>query len=129
MRQDGTGERIPQDRTVSAEQAASDLTMFRDGISDNIEAAETQQIRDDTDAPRAGDQQQHPVQNQAEPQRQQADQPQQQQATGDDEVARALQNPKVLAAIQYSLGQATQQYTAAADQFVNGLAQNAATAV
>src|SRR6516164_10009372 len=44
--------------TVSAEQAAADIARYREGVGEQIEALEAQQIRETIDALRAGDQQQ-----------------------------------------------------------------------
>src|SRR5262249_39701682 len=47
------------------------------------------------------------------------------QQVGDDEVAKALQNPKVLQAVQEHVAQATQQANAAANYYAAAVQQNA----
>jgi hypothetical protein len=108
---------------------AADLSRFRESIGEQIEALEAQQIAEAIDQLRAGDQQQQQVPEApiALDQRVQP-QPEVNQAAGDDEVAKALQNPKVLAAVQEQV----QQYAGAAEQarvnYEAGLAQNATAA-
>jgi hypothetical protein len=115
-----SGKPMPANETVSAEQAAFDLSNYRRGITDHIEAIENHQIAQAIDELRNP----QPVEQQP-----QITQPEaQQQAPADDEVARALQNPKVLAAIQDYVGHANQQAAAVAQQYVAATQQNASAA-
>jgi hypothetical protein len=123
------GEKMPEDQTVSVDQASADLTRFRSQVAEARKAAEDQElaaafdaiIRQDAQQP--ADAQQHPVEQQAQPE------PIVQPVTADPvphaEVIEALRNPKVLAA----LDQERQQYAAQAEQarqaYEAGLAQNA----
>jgi hypothetical protein len=124
------GQPMPDNQTVSAEQAAQDLSRWRDSVGEQIEAAETQQIRDAIDQLRAGDQQQPQVP--AEPvalDKQIPAAPEAQaQPVAEDPVAKALADPAVLNAVQTEV----QRHTAAAEQarvnYESAMAQNAAAA-
>jgi hypothetical protein len=129
------GEKMDSHLTVSAQQAAHDINQFRQAFATSEQAQLDAEIQRAVDELRAGDPQ---------PQQEQQAQPQpdapialdqkitaqdvNQAPTGDDEVAAALRNPKVLAAVQ----ETAQYYAATAEQarqaYAAGLAQNAAAA-
>jgi len=118
-----SGKPMPANETVSAEQAAFDLSNYRRGIGDQLEQLESLQVQQAIDQlrnPQPVEQQQQITQPEG--------QPEQQQQAGDDEVARALQNPKVLAAVQDYVGQANAQANAAAQYYVQATQQNASAA-
>jgi hypothetical protein len=96
------GQPMPDNQTVSAEQASHDLTNYRDAV------AQAEQAELNAEIARAmnevlGEQQQPETQPQPEV-------PQPEVNQGDDEVAKALQNPKVLAAVQQEVGRYQQAY-------------------
>jgi hypothetical protein len=118
------GQPMPENQTVSAEQAAYDLSNYRRGLGDQFSRAEDEAVRqlvDDLRNPR-------PVEQQAQISQPEAQPEQQQQAGADDEVARALQNPKVLSAIQEYVGQTAAQANAVASYYVQATQQNASAA-
>jgi hypothetical protein len=113
------GQPMPDNQTVSAEQASHDLTNYWQAVAESQEAELNAEIA------RAmkevlGEQQQV---TEAPPE---AAQPEVNQ--GDDEVAKALQNPKILAAVE----QYVQQHAAGAEQarlqYQSAMAQNALAA-
>ena len=97
------GQKMPDDQTVSAEQAAHDVSRFRDSVT------ETEQAQLNAESARAmnevlGEQQQQV------PEAPEVPQPEVNQTGGDDEVAKMLQNPKLLAAVQQEVGRYQQHY-------------------
>jgi hypothetical protein len=123
QRGERAGQPMAENLSISAEQGASDLNRFRETIGEQIEAFETKQIADAIDQLRAGDQQQQAQPVEQQPQTPQPEAQVQPQAPADDEVAKALQNPRILAAVQ----EHAQQYAAQADQIAQRYIQ--ATAV
>jgi hypothetical protein len=112
---------------VELDQAAHDLSNWRENIGEQLEALEAQQIRDTIDALRAGDQQQQQEGPVALDQKVQP-QPDQAQPVAEDPVAKALADPAVLNAVQTEVA----RHTAAAEQarvnYEAAMAQNAAAA-
>jgi hypothetical protein len=119
-----SGEPMPSNEVVSAEQAAFDLAKVREQDAVAAKVAEETELQKVIDQLRAGDQQ--PQQPVAEPQQQQAqpEVPQPQAATADDEVQRALSSPKVLAAIEAHVGQYQQAAQQAQQQYENAVLEN-----
>jgi hypothetical protein len=128
MQQGGEKAGQPMDPrlTVSPEQAASDLSRWRENIGEQIEALEAKQLADAIDQLRAGEQPQLP-QPELHPNDVTAAAAEA-QTSPVDPVARALQDPAVLSAVQAEV----QRHSAAAEQarlsYEAGLAQNAAAA-
>jgi hypothetical protein len=134
------GERMPENQTVSKEQAAADLAMARHGEAETQATLEDLELQRVIDALRSGDQPQQPEPTQA----QQPEQPQPEAykpaELGDPEIQRLLEtSPKLLEAIQAYDWQTSQQVEAAQNQaaqavaahkqeYVNALANNALAA-
>lgn len=121
-----TGKPMPENETLSAEQASHDLSRSREATAEaeqtNIEA----EIAAAIDRLRAGDEQQAPpVTEQQEP----APQPKPNaQLEGDDPVASALENPAVLAAVENEVARRAALHNSALEQYANATAQNALAA-
>jgi hypothetical protein len=130
QRGEHSGEPMDLRQTVSAEQAAHDLFLAReqDALATKTAAdAELQQVVDQL----RGDQQQQPVapEHQSKATVDAAAQAElaavEQAASGDDEVARALQNPRVLAAVEQQVSQYQQQAEQARQTYEQAVLQNA----
>jgi hypothetical protein len=121
------GKPMPENQTVSAEQAAADLTMFREGLAATQAELDTLEIQRAIDALWAGDEQaqQQPAE-QWQPQQQPVEQQQQQvqepnaQLEG-DELAKALQNPVMQNAVVQHVAQAQAQAEQARLAYEKGL--------
>src|SRR5262249_26242752 len=120
------GKPTPSNQTVSPEQAAADVAGARHSEARAVQAAEDEALRQALDQLRAevNVQPQQQQQPQAEAPPVQPDQA----AQADDEVARALQNPHVLAAVQDYVGQAQNHAVQLGQAYVNATAQNAVMA-
>jgi len=118
---ENTGQPMPENQTVSPEQAAHDLASWRETVGQTLQDAQDAELQKVIDQLRAGDQQQ-PVAEQ-QPQAQ-PEVPQPQAASGDDEVQRALSSPKVLAAIEAQVGQYQQAAQQAQQQYENAVLEN-----
>lgn len=125
------GERRPEKEVVSAEQASWDLTNAREADVMARQAAEKAEINAAIEALKAGDeQQQTPIPEPQQPiveQQQPIQEPQ--PALEGDEVARALQNPAVLNAVQQHIAQQTAQAEQAAQQYAAAVHQNSRVAM
>ena len=122
-----SGEPMPSNEVVSPEQAAFDLATVREQDALAAKVADETELQKVIDQLRAGDQQ--PQQPVAEPQQQQqaaqqAEIPPNASSPPDDEVAQALRNPKVLAALEQQVSQYQQQAEQARQQFEAGLIEN-----
>jgi hypothetical protein len=131
---------IASNQTVSPEQAASDLSRFRENIGEQIEAAEAQQIRDAIDQLRAGDQvpegpialdlQVQPQPDAQQPQQPEAPQPEASQVpTSDDEAVRkALADPRVLHSVQETINSYAAEAQRAQQAYAQAVQYNAQSA-
>jgi hypothetical protein len=123
---ENAGQRMPEHQTVSPEQAAHDLSSWRETVGQSLQDAQDAELQSVIDQLRAGDQQ--PQQPVAEPQQQQAAQqaeiPPNASSPPDDEVAQALRNPKVLAALEQQVSQYQTAAETARQQYEAGLIEN-----
>jgi hypothetical protein len=121
----------PQTEVVSAEQAAHDLALARRGEAEARQTTADLELQQALDQLRQSEQQQQPEQAQEPvaldkqfPAQPAPEQPQ----AADDEVAKALSSPKVLAAIQDHINQATAQSNAMGQYYAQAVQQNAMAA-
>jgi hypothetical protein len=124
---ENAGQAMDEHLSVSPEQAAHDLSQFRNAISESQEAQLNAELAKAIDELRgAGDQQQaQPVELQPQPPQPEA-QVQPQAPAADDEMVRLLQNnPKLLDAINKELGQHSAQADQIAQRYVQATTANA----
>jgi hypothetical protein len=112
--QNGLGDKVPANQTITPEKAADDLTALREQEL-NAQTPDPAEVANAIDAARA-----EYLQQPAQPEAQQQPQEQPQQQPVDDgidpEIRQALENPKVRAALEAevaSVEQARQQYVSA----------------
>jgi hypothetical protein len=122
------GQPKPANETVSAEQAAHDLSRWRESLGENIEALEAQQIRDAIDQLRAGDAEQQQPEPIALDQRVQPQPEAQTPPVAEDPVAKALSDPAVLNAVQQEVGRYAAQADQVAQHYIQVTAVNANSA-
>jgi hypothetical protein len=128
------GKRSPLNQTLSAKRAAADLASARRAEREAEDIHASQRLREQIDLDRSAEQAAKAdadLQPDLQPQPEQVQQPAeaQPQATPgvDPEVAKALQNPKVVAAINEQIAsseQARQQYSAAVEQMGHATVAN-----
>jgi hypothetical protein len=123
------GQKMPENQTVSLRQASADVARFRETVGEQIKSAEDQELARVIDELRAGDPQ--PAADMPQEQQAQPDAPvaldkqfQPEQApAAEDPVAKALQDPAVLNAVQQEVG----RYAAQAEQMAQSYAAITAT--
>jgi hypothetical protein len=127
---ENAGQPMDERLSVSPQQAAHDLSQFRNAISESQEAQLNAELAKAIDELRAGDAQQQaqPVELQPQPPQPEA-QVQPQAPAADDEVVKLLQsNPKLLDAINKELGQYSAQADQVAQRYIQATSANANSA-
>jgi cysteinyl-tRNA synthetase len=130
------GKHLPENQTVSAEQASFDLTLARQQEAEAIARAEQQELARTIDEMRGEQQPPDPQQVAEATEKLRTEHPNafpsqaqpEQTPQADDEVAKALQNPKVLAAVQEYAAQANQRADQIAQYYTQAIQQNAEAA-